>query len=121
MSREGVVPVLAIGDVLLVSVQVELSDDLAIALHTDLADRVAGSGVRGVVIDVSSVEIVDSFLARVLHEIAATTALLSARTVIAGIQPAVAMTLVEMGLTLPGLRTALDVRSAMALLGAGTP
>ncbi|MFC7616323.1 hypothetical protein ACFQV2_25475 [Actinokineospora soli] len=67
----------------------------------------------------SSVDVVDSFLARILHEIAATTALMSAGTVVAGIQPAVAVTLVEMGLTLPGLSTALDVRAALARLGAG--
>lgn len=116
MHEGGAIPILSVGDVLVVGIQVELRDELALHLGQDLAARVAAGGVRGIVIDLSAVQIVDSFLARILHEIAATTAVLAARTVVAGIQPAVAMTLVEMGLTLPGLRTARDLRSALDLL-----
>lgn len=116
MHEGGAIPILSVGDVLVVGIQVELRDELALRLGQDLAARVAAGGVRGIVIDLSAVQIVDSFLARILHEIAATTAVLAARTVVAGIQPAVAMTLVEMGLTLPGLRTARDLRSALDLL-----
>ncbi|MGW3985850.1 STAS domain-containing protein [Streptomyces sp. NPDC004830] len=112
------VPVLRLGDVLLVTLQGELHDAMAEQLQHDVAARIAGSGVTGVVIDISGVEIVDSFLGRVLAEIAAGAKLLAARTVLAGMRPAVAITLVELGLTLPGLRTALDVERAMELLAA---
>ncbi|MFF5402703.1 STAS domain-containing protein [Streptomyces misionensis] len=110
------VPVLALGDVLLVSLQGELHDGMAEQLQQDLSERVATTGVTGVVIDISGVEIVDSFLGRVLAEIASTARLLAARTVLAGMRPAVAITLVELGLTLPGLTTALDVDRALELL-----
>ncbi|UFR00538.1 STAS domain-containing protein [Streptomyces sp. Go40/10] len=113
------VPVLALGDVLLVSLQGELHDGMAEQLQHDITSRVATSGVTGVVIDISGVEIVDSFLGRVLAEIASTARLLAARTVLAGMRPAVAITLVELGLTLPGLVTALDVDRAMELLSRG--
>jgi rsbT antagonist protein RsbS len=108
--------VLALGDVLLVSLQGELHDGLAEQLQQDITSRIATSGVTGVVIDISGVDIVDSFLGRVLAEIASTARLLAARTVLAGMRPAVAITLVELGLTLPGLVTALDVDRAMELL-----
>jgi rsbT antagonist protein RsbS len=110
------VPVLALGDVLLVSLQGELHDGMAEQLQHDITSRIASSRVTGVVIDISGVDIVDSFLGRVLAEIASTARLLAARTVLAGMRPAVAITLVELGLTLPGLVTALDVDRALELL-----
>ncbi|MER6474617.1 STAS domain-containing protein [Streptomyces collinus] len=113
------VPVLALGDILLVSLQGELHDGMAEQLQHDLTSRVSASGVAGVVIDISGVDMVDSFLGRVLGEIASMTRLLAAHTVIAGMRPAVAMTLVELGLTLPGLVTALDVDRALELLSSG--
>ena len=112
----GHVPVLRLGDVLLVTLQGDLYDGSAQQLQQDLSETIARSGVTGVVIDISGVEIVDSFLGRVLAEIAAQTELLAARTVVAGMRPAVAITLVELGLTLPGLRTALTTEAAMELL-----
>ncbi|MGW1587708.1 STAS domain-containing protein [Streptomyces sp. NPDC002386] len=115
-SGQVQVPVLALGDILLVSLQGELHDGMAEQLQHDISSRVAASRVTGVVIDISGVEIVDSFLGRVLAEIASTARLLAARTVLAGMRPAVAITLVELGLTLPGLTTALDVDRAMELL-----
>ncbi|WP_037857577.1 STAS domain-containing protein [Streptomyces sp. NRRL S-340] len=119
-DRAGAVPVLALGDVLLVSLQGEPLDSLAGQLQHDITHRIARSRAAGVVIDISGVEIVDSFLGRVLAEIAASAGLLAARTVLAGMRPAVAITLVELGLTLPGLDTALDVERALELL-ARTP
>ncbi|GAA3398576.1 STAS domain-containing protein [Streptomyces roseoviridis] len=118
-SRSGTVPVLVLGDVLLVTLQGELHDSVAEQLQQDLAQSIATSPapVRGLVIDISGVEIVDSFLGRILAEIASTARLLATRTVLAGMRPAVAITLVELGLTLPGLTTALDVDRALALLG----
>ncbi|MEU3858699.1 STAS domain-containing protein [Streptomyces sp. NPDC028722] len=110
------VPVLALGDVLLVSLQGELHDGMAEQLQHDITSRIATSRATGVVLDISGVDIVDSFLGRVLAEIASTARLLAARTVLAGMRPAVAITLVELGLTLPGLVTALDVDRAMELL-----
>lgn len=110
------VPVLALGDILLVTLQGELHDGMAEQLQQDITSRIAAASVTGVVIDISGVEIVDSFLGRVLAEIASTASLLAARTVLAGMRPAVAITLVELGLTLPGLVTALDVDRAMELL-----
>ncbi|MFC8143871.1 STAS domain-containing protein [Streptomyces paradoxus] len=114
------VPVLQLGDVLLVTLQGELHDGMAEQLQEDITARISNTRVSGVVIDISGVEIVDSFLGRVLAEIAAGAKLLAARTVLAGMRPAVAITLVELGLTLPGLRTALDVERAMELLGVTT-
>ncbi|QHC32923.1 STAS domain-containing protein [Streptomyces sp. HF10] len=110
------VPVLALGGILLVSLQGELHDGLAEQLQQDLSHRIAATGVTGVVIDISGVDIVDSFLGRVLAEIASTARLLAARTVLAGMRPAVAITLVELGLALPGLTTAPDVDRAMEVL-----
>ncbi|MEV7789864.1 STAS domain-containing protein [Streptomyces sp. NPDC088106] len=112
----GHVPVLRLGDVLLVTLQGDLHDSMAFQLQQDLSERIVRSGVTGVVIDITGVEMVDSFLGRVLAEIAAQTELLAARTVVAGMRPAVAITLVELGLTLPGLRTALTTEAAMELL-----
>ncbi|WP_394817680.1 STAS domain-containing protein [Streptomyces doebereineriae] len=115
----GPVPVLALGDVLLITLQGELHDGAAEQLQHDISRRIASSPmpVAGVVIDLSGVEIIDSFLGRVLAEIAASARLLAARTILAGMRPAVAITLVELGLTLPGLSTALNVEKALSLLG----
>ncbi|MFG2307223.1 STAS domain-containing protein [Streptomyces sp. NPDC048566] len=115
------VPVLKLGDVLLVTLQGELHDEAAERLQRDIGEAIAASSVTGVVIDISGVEIVDSFLGRVFAEVAAHARLLAAQTVVAGMRPAVAITMVELGLTLPGLRTALDVQEAMRLLGAPVP
>ncbi|MEU9391954.1 STAS domain-containing protein [Streptomyces sp. NPDC048324] len=118
-ARPAPVPVLTLGDILLVTLQGDLHDGAAEQLQHDITHRIAaGPGpVGGVVIDVSGVDIVDSFLGRVLAEIAANARLLAARTVLAGLRPAVAITLVELGLTLPGLVTALNVDDALARLG----
>ncbi|MFG3169072.1 STAS domain-containing protein [Streptomyces sp. NPDC048200] len=110
------VPVLKLGDVLLVTLQGDLHDEAAERLQRDIGEAIAASSVTGVVIDISGVEIVDSFLGRVFAEVAAHARLLAAQTVVAGMRPAVAITLVELGLTLPGLRTALDAEEAMRLL-----
>lgn len=117
----GYVPVLRLGEVLLVTLQGDLHDSTAQQLQQDLAETITRSGATGVIIDISGVEIVDSFLGRVLAEIAAQSSLLAARTVVVGMRPAVAITLVELGLTLPGLRTALSTEVAMELLGQGSP
>ncbi|MFH8801841.1 STAS domain-containing protein [Streptomyces sp. NPDC017936] len=122
LSRTGAapVPVLRLGDVLLVTLQGDLHDGTAEQLQQDIVEAIARSRVTGVVIDISGVEIVDSFLGRVLAEIAANARLLAAQTVVSGMRPAVAITLVELGLTLPGLRTALSTEAALQLLaGAG--
>ncbi|MFD5266543.1 STAS domain-containing protein [Streptomyces sp. NPDC058335] len=111
------VPVLRLGDVLLVTLQGDLHDGTAEQLRQDIVEAIAGSRMTGVIIDISGVEIVDSFLGRVLAEIAANARLLAAQTVVAGMRPAVALTLVELGLTLPGLRTALSTEAALELLG----
>ncbi|MGV9290152.1 STAS domain-containing protein [Streptomyces sp. NPDC003719] len=113
------VPVLALGNVLLVTLQGELHDGAAERLRHDVAHRIATgpAPAGGVVIDISGVDVVDSFLGRVLAEIAASARLLATRTLLAGMRPAVAITLVELGLTLPGLVTALDVNRALSLLG----
>lgn len=107
---------LRLGDVLLVTLQGDLHDGMASQLQQDLAETIVASRVTGVVIDISGVEIVDSFLGRVLAETAAQTELLAARTVVAGMRPAVAITLVELGLTFPELRTALNTEAALAML-----
>lgn len=120
-STAHVVPVLALGNVLLVTLQGELHDGRGEQLRQDVARRIARGGVTGVVIGISGVDIVDSFLGRVLAEIASGARLLAARTVLAGMRPAVAITLVELGLTLPGMATALDIDRAVDLLGRPAP
>ncbi|MEU9918193.1 STAS domain-containing protein [Streptomyces sp. NBC_00490] len=115
------VPVLRLGEVLLVTLQGDLHDSMAQQLQQDIAATIVDSRVTGVVIDISGVEVIDSFLGRVLAEIAASSSLLAARTVLAGMRPAVAITLVELGLTLPGLRTALTTEAALELLARRTP
>ena len=111
------IPILRLGSVLIVSVQGDLADAVAVALRHDVGTAVSSGGVTGVILDVSGVAIVDSYLGRVLTEIAADCSLLGASTVVAGIKPAVAITLVEMGLRLDGARTARSLEAAVALLG----
>ena len=110
------VPILKLGDTLLVSIQLDLRDDSVIALREDLAERIVASGARGVVIDISAVEIVDSFIGRTFASIAALSRVLDAQTVVVGMRPAVAITLVELGLSLEGVRTALDLEKGLAIL-----
>ena len=112
------IPILKIGDLLLVSIQVDMHDRLALALQDDLAERIVQHSARGVLIDISALEIVDSFIGRVLGNIAGVSRVLDAETVVVGMQPAVAITLVELGLSLPGIRTALNVERGMELLRA---
>ncbi|GGM38439.1 STAS domain-containing protein [Dactylosporangium sucinum] len=110
------VPVLKIGDILLVSIQIDLDDQTAMQLQEDLSDRIVETGAHGVVIDISALEIVDSFIGRMLSTIAAVSRVLDAETVVVGMRPAVAITLVELGLSLNGVRTALNVDKALEIL-----
>jgi rsbT antagonist protein RsbS len=112
------IPILKMGGFLLVSIQVDMHDQLALALQDDLTQKISQTGAHGVLIDISAVEVVDSFIGRMIANIAAMARILDARTVLVGMQPAVAITLVELGLTLPGVRTALNVERGMALLRA---
>lgn len=110
------VPILQLGNALLVSIQVDLQDDSVVALQEDLAERIVATGAAGVVIDISAVEIVDSFIGRMFASIAAVSRVLDAETVVVGMRPAVAITLVELGLSLEGVRTALDLEKGLAIL-----
>ena len=110
------IPILQMGDFLLVTIQVDMHDRLAMTLQDDLTNRIARSQAHGVLIDISALEIVDSFIGRVLGNIAKMSRVLDAETVVVGMQPAVAITLVELGLSLTGVRTALNVEKGMALL-----
>jgi rsbT antagonist protein RsbS len=110
------VPILKIGGVLLVSIQIDLQDQSVLALQEDLAERISATGAHGVVIDISAVEIVDSFIGRMFATIASISRLFDADTVVVGMRPAVAITLVELGLTLGGVRTALDLERGMKIL-----
>lgn len=110
------IPILKLGGALLVTIQVDMHDRLALALEEDLTNRIAATGARGVLIDISALEIVDSFIGRMLDTIAAVGRVLDASTVVVGMRPAVAITLVELGLQLRGVRTALDVERGMALI-----
>ncbi|SEG64990.1 rsbT antagonist protein RsbS [Thermomonospora echinospora] len=115
------VPILKVGDVLLISIQTDLEDRTALALQEDLAEQIVRTGARGVVIDITAVEIVDSFIGRMFATIAAMSRLLDARTVVVGMRPAVAITLVELGLSLGGVHTALNLEKGMRLLAAPDP
>ncbi len=112
----GEIPILRIGDCLLVSIQVDMHDRLAMALEEELTNRIVSDHANGVMIDISSLDIIDSFIGRMLNNIAATSRVLDAVTVVVGMRPAVAITMVELGLALPGVRTALDVDKGLALL-----
>ena len=110
------IPILRMGRFLLVTIQIEMDDQIAIGLQEDLTSQIEKTGAKGVLIDISAVETVDSFIGRMIGNISAMSLILDARTVVVGMQPAVAITLVELGLTLPGVRTALNVERGMALL-----
>jgi rsbT antagonist protein RsbS len=110
------VPILKIGHSLLVPIQVDLSDQSALALQHELAERIVATGAKGVLIDISSLEIVDSFIGRMLASIASVSSVLDATSVVVGMRPAVAITMVELGLSLGGVHTALDVGKGTALL-----
>ncbi|SAL51986.1 RsbT antagonist protein RsbS [Caballeronia turbans] len=110
------IPILRMGKLLLVTIQVDMHDRLALALQDDLTSRIVKDGARGVLIDISSLDVVDSFIGRMIGNTAAMARVLDAETVVVGMQPSVAITLVELGLTLSGVRTALNVEKGMALL-----
>lgn len=110
------VPILKLGDLLLISIQTDLEDHTATALLEDLSERVTSTRARGVLIDISGLEIVDSFVGRILSTIASVSRVLDAETVVVGMRPAVAITLVELGLSLGEIRTALNVEKGMSLL-----
>ena len=110
------IPILEMGNFLIVTIQVDMHDQLAMTLQDDLANRISQTNVHGVLIDISALEIVDSFVARILGNTARMSRVLDTQTVIVGMQPAVAITLVELGLSLTDIRTALNVEKGMALL-----
>jgi rsbT antagonist protein RsbS len=112
------IPILKMGEVLLVTIQVDMHDRLAMRLQDDLTERIVKDRARGVLIDISSLEVVDSFIGRMLANTAAMARVLDAETVVVGMRPAVAITLVELGLSLPDIRTALNVEQGMDLLAA---
>jgi rsbT antagonist protein RsbS len=110
------IPILRMGPVLLVTIQVDMHDRLALALQDDLTNMITRTGAKGVLIDISSLDVVDSFIGRMLANIAQMSRILDARTVVVGMRPAVAITLVELGMSLTGVRTALNVERGMSLL-----
>lgn len=111
------VPIIKVGKYLLASVQTDVEDNVALALQEDLAARIIATRARLVLLDISALQIVDSFIGRMIADIAGIARLLDAEVIVVGMQPAVAMTLVELGLTLSGVRTALNVESALAMAG----
>jgi rsbT antagonist protein RsbS len=110
------IPILKLGKALLVTIQVDMHDRLALALEEDLTQKIVATGARGVVIDISALEIVDSFIGRMLDNIAGVSRILDAETVLVGMQPAVAITLVKLGLSLSGIKTALNVERGMKMI-----
>jgi rsbT antagonist protein RsbS len=110
------IPIIKMGEFLLVTIQVDMHDQLALTLQNDLSEKIVSTGAHGVLIDISSLEIVDSFIGRVLGNIAAISGILDAHTVVVGMQPAVAITLVELGVSLKRVPTALNVEKGMELL-----
>jgi rsbT antagonist protein RsbS len=119
MTKELVlesIPILRMGELLIVSIQVDMHDRLALALQDDLTNKIVDTGARGVLIDISSLDIVDSFIGRMIANISAMARVLDAQTVLVGMQPAVAITLVELGMSLSGVQTALNVEKGMNLL-----
>jgi rsbT antagonist protein RsbS len=113
------IPILRMGEFLLVTIQVDMHDQLALTLQDDLTQKIVDAGAHGVLIDISALEMVDSFIGRMLSNIANMARLLDAETVVVGMRPSVAITLVELGLPMEGIRTALDVEKGMLLLQAG--
>jgi rsbT antagonist protein RsbS len=111
------IPILRMGNLLLVTIQVDMHDRLAMTLQDDLTQRIVSDNAKGVLIDISALDLVDSFIGRMISNTAAMARVLDAQTVVVGMQPAVAITLVELGLTLHGVKTALNVEKGMALLG----
>lgn len=112
------IPILKLGEFLLVTIQVDMHDNLAMALQDDLTEKITRTRARGVLLDISALEMVDSFIGRMISNIAGMAQILDAQTIVVGMQPAVAITLVELGLTLRGVRTALNVERGMHLLRA---
>ena len=110
------IPILKLEDVLLVSIQVDMHDQLALTLQDDLTQKIVATRARAVLIDISALEMVDSFMGRMLGNIASMSRILDAQTVVVGMRPAVAITLVELGLSLPGIRTALNVDAGLAVM-----
>ncbi|WP_416425343.1 STAS domain-containing protein [Pseudomonas sp. App30] len=110
------IPILQMGNCLLVTIQVDMHDQLALTLQDDLSERISRTSARGVLIDISALDIVDSFIGRMIGTISGLSRIMDAETVLVGMQPAVAITLVELGLTLPGVSTALNVERGMKLL-----
>ncbi|CAI8769853.1 RsbT antagonist protein RsbS [Pseudomonas sp. IT-P12] len=110
------IPILKMGDFLLVTIQVDMHDQLALTLQDDLSERISQTSARGVLIDISALDMVDSFIGRMIGTISGLSKIMDAETVLVGMQPAVAITLVELGLTLPGVSTALNVERGMKLL-----
>jgi rsbT antagonist protein RsbS len=117
------IPILQIGNILLVTIQVDIHDRLALTLQDDLTTKISQTGAHGVLIDISSVEMVDSFIGRVIANIAAMSRILDAETILVGMRPEVAITIVELGMSLKGIRTALNVDKGMDILHKliGTP
>ena len=114
------IPILKMGPMLLVSIQVDMHDQLALTLQDDLTERIVKTRARGVLIDISALEVVDSFIGRTLGNMAAMSRVLDAETVVVGMRPAVAITLVELGMSLTGVRTALNVERALEMLQVAT-
>lgn len=112
------IPILRMGEFLLITVQVDMHDRLALQLQDDLTEQIVRCSSRGVLIDISALEVVDSFIGRMLGNIASMSRILDAQTVVVGMRPAVAITLVELGMSLPGIRTALTVERGMEILRA---
>ena len=112
------IPILRIGEFLLVTIQVDMHDQMALALQDDLTSKIEKTGAKGVLLDISALDMVDSFIGRMISNISSLARILSASTVVVGMQPAVAITLVELGLNLPGVLTALNAERGMALLRA---
>lgn len=110
------IPILRIGQFLLITIQIDMHDQLAMTLQDDLTVAIEKTGARGVLLDISTLDVVDSFIGRMISNISSVASLLSARTVVVGMQPAVAITLVELGLELPGVHTALNAERGMAML-----
>lgn len=112
------IPILQMGEFLLVTIQVDLNDQLAMTLQDDLLMKIEKTGAKGVLLDISALELVDSFIGRIISNLSSMSSILDARTVVVGMQPAVAITLVELGLSLEGVKTALNVEKGIAYLKA---